>query len=532
MSRENIEPIVSNYLGYFVQDFTKSVLKNIPKTCPVNSEYLAEYVDMKTSAFFSEDGLTGRLNGSDITKFVHECAQYAVESNLPEADSYETWYQVSKLPSVYDQSIQDLIFNTSKNYVSMIDETITGLIMQDTHTAVESIRGKLADSYKQIETGGSVHKASWGLLDNAIWLSSACTIAFDSAKAFRPGDPYKVSYVDTCFSQALSIPYEAFDRETATDLRNSINVIIGSCDESAVEDFQAVNEIVDVCDLLAYNSSVDWFINKCKSNLNNAKLMLEDVSTLSSLITSLSAIKDIAVKADDSIVSTQTVERIDTLTNILTLTLVSYEALRETTYKDSLVFYSDKPEDSFLVDVYVNPDNVNQFLKSGEGREEKDLLTIGTYAAMNPAVMSNRGISLSVVDDRLEDMRQHVLANEYELRNENKNGYRNQIRTIVTNELTNIVSSYHDMYNVEQTDDSVKDRIKQIAIDASALEQFDFEGEVYKLLLSSTNNKIVEGLGIKLVENLSSEEVDVKASHKALAVAESAIESMVEFLYA
>ncbi len=529
-----VNSVFRKYLSYFVEDFAKRVLSKVAKSCPVDPDYLSQYINFKVASFFNDEGLEGKVAGSIVTKFVHECADHVIDGGMENPDSYEVWSEVSKLPSVYSDEIEALVYKTAQSYLSTMNDSIFGLIMHDTQSVVQTIRNKISSAYQQMETGGRIHKVTWGLLDNAVWLSSALTIANDRTGSFKPGEPYKAYYANACFDYAMSVSYEKVENGSLMDISSGFRILLNSTDESTINDYEGLSSQIDICDLLCYTSSTDAFLKDCKSNFNNPKRVIEDVSIISSIICILSEVKEFASKNDNaSLVTEQTLDRINSLNLILTIALAGYEALRDTNYKDTLIFYASRNEDDLIYDVYVNSDNIKAFLEGGDTpREESDLLVLGTYAANNSNQMPGRGWSLSWANERFDEISQLIMSEAMEERERNDALYKNKVRDIVSEELTAVAESYVDMNKLQSVPTSISSEIKQIASSASSDPEFVFEDTVFNILLKSTGNSAIIDLGTRVFENLSSEDEIIRESHKALSIAETAVENMVSFLYA
>lgn len=520
-----ITSLMAVYAPYFVEDFAVSTLSHLQGSYPVDPEFLNQVVQEKTVntlTSFKPD----LANPNAATRFLCECAQFALENDVKDKESRAVYDQIKALPSMHHTEITELAYSAAQLYQTTLDTTVIGVVAKDANEVSQLIANDIQSRVSQTDTGGRVKHFSWGLLSDGLWLNKALTQAFETAKIFRPGAEARLDWARTGFQFAHDRSgMKTLSRDAVLEANAAFETLLAHADEAAVN--QTVTEnAYSFKDLLFVNNAFNRTLDDSEKGLKDPRALVAAVSNLTAYITAAEHLLSVGQSLGEEIVPAFLMERMETIVKSSTLAMAGFEALRETRYADSLILYVDgNAAGDPTVDVFINKDNFTRF--TNEGGEEAELVKIGNHldprsGTFTPMAgwnvdwaLTNKNDIVAKVITEEEQRLERLRANDVQV-----------IRSVVENRISEIAQSYNQACNRMELSKDVKGKITQIARSVTAKdapENYSMATEITQLLCDVIDDPFVSRTTNLFVNAAYSEDETIRQNAKVLAIAGTAV---------
>lgn len=523
-----IAAIMAAYGKYYVEDYTTQVMGHLKASMNIENEHLQGFIAEQVGTHFSADQNIAIEAINPVTRFLHECATYAFQQSGENASDRSVYESVKNLPSIHHEENAKLVYQSAQLYQKTVDTTLLSVIVNDARIATESIAAGAQDRITQTETGGRVHQFNWGILSDGLWLNGALMKAFDLASIFRPGDPVSAYYAQVGFdfsrNYAAAPVFPGDDAETASA---GFDLLLSHAENGVIAD------TANLLDLLFVPGQMAFAIDRWELGLKDPAALVAAVSQLTDLAIALPHLIDVAGQIEgEDLVSPIVIERLHSANNAVTLCLAAFEALRETTYAESLILVAAATNEDPTVDVFVNSDTVGTYQASGG--EESDFIQLGAYLDPRKGMPSqNGGWPVSWALSRREDIVAEMMANEAERLDALRSNDAAIIQQLVQNNLRQLVTSYADASGLSEIPNPTLLKINEIArrvTNASEDASFTLEGEIVNLLINTIDDPFLTSVAARFTSFAAHEDETTRSNARALAVAATALDDAVGFL--
>jgi hypothetical protein len=483
--------LVKTYARYFVKDHTGQVMGHIASSYPMDTDSIDTVVSQTVGDRLNVSTLQA-LQATPTSRFLYECAKHALESDCEDPASYETWQQVSSLPSVHHDDIAEQAYGAAVLYKQTLETTLVQVIGKDAETAAQTILQKAQNRITSEETGGTIATFTWGILADGMWLNAALARAFDVAKIFRPGDPVLAYFAETAVKFArVTAPVLTVDMDRRTELASEFAILMSH----STFDTPQTEDDTDVSDLLFIPGVLTSAIERWRRGYTNGRLMVDAVTDLTTLVYRIQALQD-AYRQHDLVdtVSDQLIQRLDDVYQTITLMLVGFEAVRETSFANSLIFYVDGQGADPVVTTYVNADQVTGYIALGGTLD--DCVSFGQYYDPRKSISPPAfGWTVSFLIATRDKVIPEVLAQSAERLESRRKNDVSVIQEIVSSTLTAVVRAYLAAKDMETIPYPVSQTIAALAKSVSVSTQsVDMEKEIVKLLVQTLGDDTVQSV--------------------------------------
>lgn len=527
--QETITALSTVYAKYFVEDFTNQVIENLGNNLTLTEDVKNEFMQQIALEKFAN--VTFNLeNPNSATKFIYECAEYAVENDIRNADSRAVYEEISGLPSMYHEELNAYAYNASSLYLNTLDKTVCSVIGNDAATAAGTIVNGSKARMESEETGGRVKFFNWGVLSDGLWLNSALVKAYEIAKIFRPGDKISAYFTEVGFSFARNYVTSALSSDTDEAFQllvtNTPNDILTTLDGPGCNRWNLKS-------LLFQSGTMRLAIDFWEKSVNRPELLMESVEHLSQLAVVLPAFLETAKKLEaEDLIGSDITQRIDGINTSITLCLAAYEAARETIYADSLVMYVEGEGQEPMVDVFVNQDTVNQYKSAGG--EESDLASIGTYLDPRKGMITGKGgWAVDWAINRRSDILNEVTLSEHSRLEKKRVNDKNVIQSMVKDTMMDVVKPYAQATGLEVIPNVIKNKVDDLArkmVSPVALENFNLEAEIVSVLTDVIGDKFVANVADTFVNLATSDNEVYQQNARELTIVKTAFNDACDIL--
>lgn len=500
-----IEPrvaaLMSVYARYFVEDFTAAVVNHLSATFTKNQFVALDYIGPFVEQTLAEHPISIE-NENAPSRFICECACFAIERGATDPESRATYDRIRALPSIHHNEICEIIFAAAQLYLRTVQNTIIGVVLNDAGQAAEKIMLDTKTRVSNVQTGGSLHQFNWGILSDGLWLNAALLRAFDLAKVFRPGTEVVSYYATTAFEVARQYSNSpVFDAEDRQVVRAALDQLLSQVDETKLGALVSPDTPLNLANLMFGSSSLTFAMDQWEKGLSKPDILIESVSQLSEIAEGIRYLKlYLSSSSDEDAIHGAVITRLDELDKVVTLCLVAFEAVRETKYAEALILVVKAPTEDPLVDVYVNSDVLPLFLSSGGS--ETDLVKIGNY--LDPrkgGFIPSKGQSLDWVLERKDDIVASVTSSEDELIAALRVNDSIVIQELATSAITNVVMSYREARGIsDDIEQALKRRIYEIGLRCAGTQSntaWSLVGAIAELLVETIGDAfLTEAFGI------------------------------------
>lgn len=496
--------LTNTYAKYFLADFPAMVLKHISASVPVDEAAISALVEEKMVASIDVNAV------NPVSRFLYECAEFALESNLPDMASREVFDAIKVLPSMHHEEIQQLAYHSAEVYRATLDNTVINVIAKDANTTAELITASAKNRVSNTKTGGSVHGFTWGVLSDGLWLNNALMRSYEMAKVFRPGTKVDMQDAEIAFNATRSytaIPELSEDQRTFSE--SGLAMVFNASDDRLT-----ANVDLDTIKLLMFRPGyIARTVEHWQEGLRNNKQMIESVEQLSQLARLLPEMKEVASRMGEEVLGDHTIEnRLEEVYNIVTLCLSGYEALRESSFSESLIIAVENLGNDPQVDVFVNEDNMQQFRM--EGGTDEDLVHFGQFLDPRKGKRSpNVGWKVGWVLEQKDAVVAEMAASEAEMLEQMRTNDAEVIRNLAQHEIRNIVTTYVRATGAEEITAAMDRRIFDTAhtlATQSADESFSLERDIFTMLSDATALPNVQRAAQHLLDHASEEHARAK----------------------
>jgi hypothetical protein len=410
-----IDPILelaNTYAQFFIKDFAVNVMGHLRGSHSIPQDVLTSLIETEVSTKIATESLSIG-NTSTVGRFLYECAQFAVENNIENAESRDVWDQVSALPSIHHAELSNITYGSADLYRTTVDQTVIGTIGKNADTTARLIQQAAQARSSNTETGGSFNLFSWGILNDGMWLNAALNRANDRAGIFKADHVPTVGWANQAFNFAhQAASFKTLDESARLNAQAEITFLLGQAPEGEVSQLLGSFTEAQLNSFLFSSGQQRQHINHWDKSRNDPKAMMANVADMSTVMKLLEHLQAATqVRQDDMAISDQTVERISQAVEAVTMSLVGYEAMRETRFASTLIMGVAAEGADPKVDVFVNADNIANYRASSG--TDAELVQFGLHLdprAGMPA--SANGWSLQYVLDRRENVIPQVMAED------------------------------------------------------------------------------------------------------------------------
>lgn len=528
---EAVLSLSSVYAKYFVEDFTNQVITNLGNQISLSQETKDSFIEQLGLENFD----SVKFNAEDAnpaTKFIYECAQFAIEQEVKHADSREIYNEIKDLPSMYHEELNAHAFNSASLYTNTVDKTVLSVIGSDAKVAAGTIINGAKSRIENEETGGRVKFFNWGILSDGLWLNSALVKAYEKANIFRPGSEVKPYYTQEGFIFArnnVATPLQS-------DVKEAFSLLMSHADANITQVLEGSGDSRwDLQSLLFKTGTMTMAIDFWEKSVSRPNLMMESIEHLSQLAVVIPHLTQTAKKlAEENVLNEDIVQRLEGTDAAITLSLAAFEAARETIYNQSLVMYVDAHDSDPMVDVFVNQDTVNDYLNAGG--EEADLVSFGTYLDPRKGMVTAKGgwpVEWAV--KRRGDILTEVMMSENDRLSMKRTNDKNVIQGMVKSTLMDVSKSYAEAVNMDMVPNRIKNQIDDIARKVAspvAIESFSLEGEITNLLTNVVGDPFVSEVAARFINYATSENEVYQQNARDLTIVETAFKDAANIVFA
>jgi hypothetical protein len=186
-----------------------------------------------------------------------------------------------------------------------------------------------------------------------------------------------------------------------------------------------------------------------------------------------------------------------------------------------------------MTDVFINQDNVNDYINAGG--EESDLVSFGTYLDPRKGMITSKGgwpVEWAV-KRRSEILTEVAMAESDRLSMKRAND-NNVIQGMVKSTLTDVSKSYAEAVNLDMIPNRIKNQINDIARKVTspvALESFSLEGEITNLLTGVIGDQFVAEVADRFVNYATSENEVYQQNARDLTIIETAFKDAASIVF-
>ena len=519
-----LDQVKASYTRFFIQEFASMLAHNVKDVCPGDEALVSQTITSTIDAFYNEQTVgVESFSAAAHSKFIHECAEYALSKGYEDPTSLEAYNEISALPSIYIEDIDQSLTQLAATLPAVLNTVVIDTIAKDAHETVALIAAKVKNKIEQYETGGAIHRFNWGLLSDGLWLNGALMKAGEIAHLFDPSVPTKKSFAVESFDAArrfIRVPENRMEHE------GEFSLMVENC-EDATKAFLGENleHSIFIKRLLIEPGFLNSQIFRWKEGLIEPTSIVQNVGELSQAIGTLSALRQTRSLLAEDLISETIVNRVDEVYDAITLCLVAHHALRETQYKDTLIMSVESVPDAPMVDVFVNEDNVSRFEQ--EGGDETDLLPIGMY--LDPKRGNSNvdgGRSVDWVCEKKEDILAKMIVEEEERAAKIMRGEMTLVENTVKESVFETVSQYTMSAGLESIRPEIHNQITDLATKVSGRHSkvdIALEAEVASILAGASDLDIIKDSMASFIKFSASEDEATKSSAKCLTVVEMAV---------
>ena len=528
-SKMSVLGLANTYAKYFTEDFTINVLEYLKGSYTVSQDILEKYIKTFVDTKFDTTRPLVITNANAVTRFLFECAEFAISKNYEDPEDRKNWEFISALPSLHHSEIQALIYSSADLYKSTIERTILGVIIRDADMTAKTIMQTVQTRTTLTETGGTLNIFNWGILNDGLWLNSALLRAYELASIFRPGDPVVAYYTQAAFNFAKQYAsMKMLSEEDVLAAHGDIDVILSQTDPRESSELLDGFSQSDLNFLLFKVGVLSNYVATWEDCMVYPQALVHCTQQLSFIARLLNLLLDTArLMEDQSLISDTTKDRLSQVYNVVTLVLAGYEALRETKFAESLIISVTAPTSDPIVDVLLNADTLNAYHTAGG--DDADLIRFGQYLDPRKGMptMPN-GWSLSYVLARKDEVVPSVMAEDYERLQK----LRDNDAAVIQNEAIKILNRVANSYNEACQNTQMRSDITQrIAAFARDLTNPNVDvipvTEIAKILATIIDDAFVITVLDKLMQHLDSENPNVSKNAVYLTILETAVNDVV-----
>lgn len=515
----SVASLVDVYAKYFIEDYALNVLGLIKASVPADLSLITPFVQDEVSKLYPSSVVDG--TSSTVTQFLYECANFALERSVSDPQSRQTYDTIKELPSAYHDEIAKLTFVCAERYLKTLDFTVLATVGSDAAQVASQIATAVRERVSNQETGARVHKFTWGVLNDGLWLNGALLKAFDTARIFRPGEPALSYYAVTALDKARGYSYPVTDRAARDQAIASLEVVLNH-----TEGQLGLLDVEELRTALFGIGGLENAIDGWELGLKNTRDLVGVVTNLSGIAGALPYLCDAAAKlSSEDLVCQHIGERLRVLSEVVTMVLVGYQALRETTYKEALVLDVRALTADPVVDVYINADLLNGFVSAG-GTEE-DFAHIGsTLDPRGEMLKPSVGWSINWVLQRRSDLISSAMAVKAERIEQLRNNDRSVIGKVVEDILGPVVATYLEASQQTAIADQVAKQVYNLAKQLSSetpSENFLLETEIARILVAAINDPMVTMVASAFCLFATSNDDVVRQNSRAFTIAHVAV---------
>jgi hypothetical protein len=493
--------LASVYASYFIRDFATNVVRHLGGSYPVPVEELETFVSHAVSDLVG--GSAVALNNHDVVnRFIYECANHAAANYEVDVASRDTWNEVSKLPSIHHAEIADLIYTTAALYRKSL--ATVNVVISDACTAAKTIVQTAQSRVSITETGGTLHLFNWGILNDGMWLHGALIKAFEMASIFRPGDKPVAYYTSVAFDFArASTPMAGLIPEEKIECLGQLDAIIAHADAEVLNPLlDAFNQTI-LSDLLFSPGHLENMFRTWEDGVSKTVDLLRAVDELSTLARILVILTTVSKRlGDDDLVGEIVTTRLARMYDVVAMTLVGYEALRETKFAESLILDVRYDGSDPKVDVVINEDVMQAF--HAAGGVDDDLIKVGMYYDPRRGVpLISSGVQLSTVLANRDNIVPQIIAEDSDRLEQLRANDSAVIHQEALRVVNDVVHSYLQAKMVSEVPADLRQRINTLSFEITGNDpMFNLDTTILNILLDVINDGSLILMGKSLTQML------------------------------
>ena len=374
------------YARYFLMDYLAMVYNDLNQRTPLNVEELGPLSEKLVDSFAARVAIDEHAVNA-MSKYLFECATFAQSRDLGDLETREVYDLVSKGPSASYGEIVESARVASVVYDNVIRQTILGILAQDAKTTSDLIIGKIRERLSNEETGGRLHVFDWGILNDPVWLNRILTKSYDVARIHTPGERPIAYWATNGFGHAQALAKISQDMRQDVGLQGAFNILSDNQEKFGGPGGDLMG--TDLFTLLFNPGSLSIAIDEWQRSAGEPRMLVKGVGQASSLATIVQGMIKIAGEQDDAVINSALNDRLHQVLDAVMVALGAFEALRVTTYENTLIIEVVAPTTDPSVDVFVNGDTYKPYLASGGS--DDDLMHMGVYLDPLKGIPTQRG---------------------------------------------------------------------------------------------------------------------------------------------
>jgi hypothetical protein len=516
--------LANAYARFYMEDHAANVMRHLGGSHPVPQEQLAAFVSDKVDAMVAETPIV-ISNNNTLCRYLYECAEHALEQGIEEPGERQVWDQIKDLPSIHHSELNALAFVSADHYAKTTDKMLLGVLARDAVTTSEAILQAAQTRISQTETGGDLHKFSWGLLNDGLWLNGALAKAFSLARIFRPGENPQAHYAVEAFQSARKHARLGDLNHDAQALAcGEVDTLISQIDPNEI------NALMENCSQAKINS-VLFTLGELGVRLDHWEYAARDVKQLVPAIEEMSGLAQMLgtlieaarVMEDSSLVSEATKDRLNKAYDSVTMSLMAFHALRETKFAQALILDVQAQGNDPKVDVLINNDLLNSY--KAAGGDEDDLIRFGMHLdPRNGTPASNIGHSMSYVLARRDKVVPMMMAQDADRLEKLRNNDAAVIQEQTIGIVGAVVGSYVQATGQNEVSKSTVNQIHRLARDLTqGNTELKLDEAITNILVNSANDPSLVQMSQSMSQHLNSSNEFQKTHAPALTIAEAAL---------
>jgi hypothetical protein len=499
------------YSRYFVEDFVTTVMGNIAASHPLAPDAIQNIV----TTIVNDQAPLELKTVNTATRFIHECAAYAAANDMEDAESRDVWNVLVAAPSLHHTELQELTYTSACLYHKAMQDTVVGVLAKDASIASQTILAGAQSRVSDVETGGTVQVFDWGILNEGMWLNGALLRARDITGKFQPGTEAMSFDGTTALDFARQLVGTPILERDARDLLNAeVTTLVSQVELSnapgdvGLEDLQA---------LMFKPGALSHAFEEWELATRKTQTLMLQTEKLSSLARVLPKLK--AAANDETMrsqLSAATLDRLDQVSDVVTLTLASYHTLRETKFAESLVMTVSPKDNGPTVNVVVNGDKLQQYHQTGG--EDEDLVRFGLfYDPRRGLPLPSAGYALEHLVERRTEILAQTIAEDATRLNQIRAGDAEAIQSLAKDVVGNLTLGYLRARGFEELPRAQERAIEQLASKLTdGGDQINLDGEILGILTNTLDNTFLAEMASQWKAELTNNDPKL-ASARAIA---------------
>lgn len=509
MSKFVSDPLVdlaNRYIPFFVENFTRQVMGYVKGSHNLPADVLTQLITSHVEQAQAANPLAMGNSGT-VNRFLFECAEFALEQNIANAESREVYDHIAKLPSIHHDDLNQMAFSAADLFRLTIDKNVVGTIARDASTAAQLITSAAMERTSKTETGGNLQLFGWGALSDGMYLNSALMYAADQHNLFKADRAPSLSWYKIAFDHAhQTAKIEGLSGDDYVSGSADVSMLLGDVATESMSELLTVVDQNKLTGLLCSAGNLKNLVTHWEQADQSPVFLMESVQEMTALVHLVDHMQSqLRYQYEDLHMGEEMSNRLGQLKNTLTMGMVGYEVLRETRFKDTLIMGVEGLGTDPTVNVVINQDNLGRF-EAVHG-QESDLIAFGQHLDPRKGVRGSvNGWSVDYALEARDTVVPAMMAEEVERVEQLRRNDAEVIRTSAETIAKDMVQSYVTARQLDEIPDDLMESVYRVSRSAiAATEGMSLDESMFTLLAKATGDSFVETATESFLSCLKSE---------------------------